>query len=215
MMKRTMVFVVMLVVTVSARAANIPIVNASFEDPNISPAAQQGVNWHDLTHGWWFASGDLRINRIDDTRQCYTLSNWGWGEFWQDLASTETFQAGVSYTLSADFGNVMFSGNNAWLNQAHVTLLAQNPSTLAWTTVATITANGSGSTNVVPQGEWKTFNTSYTAPSELNGWKMRISADVYSGDNSNCSFDNIALTTPEPATIGLLMLGGLFLNRRK
>lgn len=76
--------------------------------------------------------------------------------------------------------------------------------------------NGPGYAVWAPQTalttEWATY--SFTAPFPVSGQTLSADIFLYQKGAGTMTIDNVSLV-PEPATLGLLAIGGLFVHRRK
>ena len=202
-----------LVLSASA-AAEIPIVNPSFEDPAL---AEDGWTWQDVpgwtpTGGvgiWNTTSADFDpVVATDGQNVLYAEDNvGGTGGVAQILS--DTFAADTDYTLTVDVGNSYYyywAGYSVQL-LAGGSVIAEDNDTL-WPEYT----------------KWATSTVQYSydvADAALVGQPLEIRLNYLGLDKDNpgdgligVEFDNVMLV-PEPATLALLGLGGLLLRRKR
>lgn len=132
----------------------------------------------------------------------YSWVNWPQVEAYQSFPISGGTSGSLSFVWSTQY-------NAAW-GTADCTLEYYNASGVKigagdyWTIFHTTGANPNNA------GEWKTFSQSFTPVAGTASAVLHIRAYQY----VTAYFDNVVVT-PEPATIGVLGLGGLALLRRK
>ncbi len=209
----TVVAAAMLVLSASAGAAGIPIVNAGFEDPVYTDG-----DWsYDVPPGWSGynnSAGDGVGGWNPDNTGAIFYGYGGvapegqnvvWAGDGAGLAQVlnETLTANMTYTLSVEVGNSYYYDWAGYKIQllAGGTLLAEDDSSV---TIATDTFETSTVTYVYDA-------TDSGSLGEL--LEIRLISDPGTGE---VDFDDVQLDAiPEPATMGLLGMGALYLIRRK
>ena len=201
--------VVLFAASAFADGISIPIVNPSFEVPNVG-----GVNnWNQYLDGWTQAQGTIAGVWQPSPTLLQTTDgiNAAWvsaGSISQTL--TSTLQAYSGYTLSVDVGQ-----RNGWGPVGYMVQLLAGGVVLAQDNSSLHPAGGTFATSVL------TYDSG-NAPSNLIGQNLEIRLIQLS---NQVSFDNVRLTdpyygptrpqpsVPEPATITLFASGGAALVR--
>jgi hypothetical protein len=208
-MKRNGIFVIaaLFFAVLAAGAANANIlVNGGFEDAD-GVTGQLGYdgsgNWPEGWTGWgdsgWHHSD---AGRIQDTM---AIKMW-WDNIWQwqDFDATP----GVEYTASIDVMNSTAEPTD-WDGIIKLEWFDGDTNLIHETEVGRYDAQADA------LDEWVTIGGSDIAPDGVVTGRYTISlSDWYDGIGGALNFDN-AVLVPEPATLGLLGLGGLLLRRRK
>ncbi len=205
-MKRNgcILLVAMLFAGLAVGVANANILaNGGFEDAD-GVTHQLGSTWPDGWTGWgpsgWHHND---ASRVQDTM---AIKMW-WNDIWQwqDFDAT----AGVEYTASIDVMNSTLE-TSSW----------DGILKLEWS----YDGGGSFPDQVIvarydaqsdPVNEWVTITGSDVAPEGAVTGRYTISLDGwFEGVGGALNFDNATLV-PEPVTLALLGLGGLFVARRR
>ena len=219
MKKRTVFTIVaaaIFVLSATAAAPAITIVNPGFEDPVLD---EDGWTWLNVP-GWTQVGGEgagiwnVTLSDFDPVvapegqNVLYTENAVGdAGGVAQVL--TETFAANTDYTLTIDVGNswaYYWSGYSVQL-LAGGTLIAEDNDTV-WTDYML----------------WATSTVQYTydpadsalvgQPLEIRLLNLGLDKDAAAPSVVGVEFDNVSLI-PEPATLALLGLGALMLRRKR
>ena len=224
MRNRTFLTVVaaLLVLSMSAAAVAIPIVNPGFEDPVLADGDwDNAVGWtggyYDVTDpgAWVVYVGDAGAYNPsaaqgfggiapDGENVAWTTSFVGYDSGLTQVLSA-MLEADTNYVLSVLVGNpVLYNGG--WAGDYRIELLAGG----------TLLASASGASPMTDE-RWSkailTYNSG-AAPDQLGeALEIRLLA-VDFADWYEVDFDNVALT-PEPATLALLGLGALMLKRKR
>jgi len=214
----TVVAAALFVLSASAGAAEIPIVNPSFEDPVL---VEDDWTWLDVP-GWTQVGADGPgvwnvtladfdpVLAPDGENVVYTENAASGVANGLTQILTETFAANTDYTLTASVGNswaYYWSGYSVQL-LAGGTVIAEDNNT--W---------------VPPEYMvWGTSNVEYTydaadaglvgQPLEIRLLNLGIDVDGRPGETVGVEFDAVSLI-PEPATMALLGLGALMLKRKR
>jgi len=223
----------------TATASPISLVNGDFEympahAPITAPydsvhysvytvtGTEGGYYWS--TVPGWTNTGDNGAQTLVGARSTYSadvkaahgsamyISNW-FDSAWVSQTTSATFEAGKTYTFSIDVGNApgynRFYANDA---TADIAFMTADGGTLQSLAV--------DNTNI---GTFQTFSVSYTATADDAGKPVivgfRKTSDTAHWWLDAIDFDNAAVdvtAVPEPATLSLIVLGGLaMLKRRK
>jgi len=211
----TVVAVALFVLSASAGAAVIPIVNPSFEDPVL---ADDDWTWLDVP-GWTQVGGDgsgvwnVTLGDFDPVMApegenvLYTENGPDGVVNGVAQVLTEKFAANTDYTLTVEVGNswaYYYSGYSVQL-LAGGTVIAEDydsvwPDYMLWDTSTVEYAYKVADSGLV--GE----------PLEIR--LLNLGLDKDPSDTVGVEFDNVILT-PEPATLALLGLGALMLKRKR
>jgi len=225
MRNRTFLTVVaaLLVLSMSAAAVAIPIVNPGFEDPVLADgdwalATGWSGGYYDLSDpGVWVIVNDGDAGTYnpsaaqgfggiapDGENVAYATSYVGYDCGLSQVLSA-MLEADTNYVLSVLVGNpVLYNGG--WAGDYRIELLAGG----------TLLASASGASPMTDE-RWSkailTYNSG-AAPDQLGeALEIRLLA-VDFADWYEVDFDNVALV-PEPATLALLGLGALMLKRKR
>jgi len=209
----TLALAVMLGLAGSAGAAAITVANHSFEADDLIDGHDSGA----LPTGW-SKSGGAAVGYLDRNSGAYSTAilptpdntdgeqlAWSnFGGFYQVLS--DVLEADTTYTLTVDVGdrnNTGFPG--AVLRLGSGVTFASN--LLAPTVVS----------NTTPDANWETWQTTFTTGAAPAGLDDPLRVELVDLGGVQVLFDNVRLNAvPEPATLGMLVIGGVgVLLRRK
>jgi hypothetical protein len=202
--------IVMLIVVclASVSMANIILMDPTTNNGSFESGTTGWVSWSAgaLTT---VAPGYLGTPATDGAVSLNAAAFGAWGS---NILSGSAINPGETITFTADYG--WDNWTNAGLPIAATFYLhAINPSTgtgpvaLQWTMTPVYTGFGSGVTPWISGGNSALWQTAWL------GYDWQI---VVAGGTTNTLFDNFQVSvTPEPATMVMLALGGLFLRRKK
>jgi hypothetical protein len=223
---------------VNNNPSSVNVVNSSFENYNADANTFQGVRTPNSNPaarlvGWYTPAGNNPLV-IDDTNNSRIQSGKSGTQFVQYNNTATTMDQVLStlvtdhtdYSLTVAIGVSYGDFNAGFLSQgASLQLFAQDPNGVLTFLDGSAGANGvntksitgatinSGVNTVAHTGALLDYNLTIAsgnvAPS-LYGQQLvlRINS-LYSGGNSENIFDNVRVAIPEPASIGVLALGGL------
>ncbi len=185
-------------VLVLAGSAGAALMNPGFE----TEGGNIGANWTSSTYGAGYVYGARESGGYSG----YCLHTWlympGWGVGPSDYyATSDSFSVtpGSQYDLSTYTKMTGYGSGNIQLR-------------ITWD-------NGAGDSQFFyPGTDWEKVSISGTVPAGVTSAQIRLAGCFNYNWTGNCNayFDEVSYTeTPEPATMGLMILGGLFLRRRK
>jgi len=196
---------------VATASAEIFVGDHSFEDHPVDANGFSSIvaPWEGVGGGWVALNGTYGLLNIPDGNNAASTSN---DAIQQDLATT--YVDGVTYTLSAQA-----SARAAFTSQGSLTawqIALHNGNTEAELAATT------GAFDLIdsPDGPqaWQEISVSHTATAADDGEPIRIYFGTGAAPNSTSDyrfiFDDVHLV-PEPATMTLLVLGGLVLVLRR
>jgi len=221
---------VIALVVLFAGAANAELVNNP--EPWTANSAQSGWSrWGGGQFTWGWASGSwmidnawnstggnpgayVALNMLSPLNSATTATMPLTAGFNVEIAHGNFAYAGVLYTLSADIKNLNAGSHDTRLKFEFYRVGGAISSTLGvgWDWHPTF-QTGTTSIIVPVTTSWANYSITMLAPP--NTVKVSVILVINASASGDASgFDNVLLV-PEPATIALLSLGGLFLRRRK
>jgi hypothetical protein len=182
----------------------IPLSNPSFELPECPNDGDYVTGQAD---GWNLGGGSLGVANPTSAwfgPEAHDGQNVGYAndgcDFYQ-VVSGETFQDNLTYTLSVYVGRPELEGSGGSVRIQIRDTVLDDPVVFQ-------------EFSIPENHQWYLCSVSYTAMSANEGHGIGISLRTVSG--TQLEYDDVTLTkTPEPATMGLLLAGGLALAYRR
>ena len=200
--KLACVTVLLLVTVPMALGVPITIDNHSFEEGPLNAA--QG--WNTLSagsggRGLVAVPGDFNSKASDGSDSAYFSNTTVYLDQWLEHAIVED---GITYTLAFDIGYLPLGGTvdpgerlRAWLNSE--TGGAGTSALVEYVYMSDLTA-----------GQWERHSYSFTGNSSTAGGWIFLRLEHQNTGTAQMWIDNVTLdAVPEPATMALLMLGGV------
>lgn len=190
----------------SAQAAVIALNNASFEAP-VCPNDGDYVTGQ--ADGWNLGGSSLGVANPTSSwfgPEAQDGQNVGYAndgcDFYQVVPGGVTFQDNITYTLSVYVGRPELGNTNGGEVRIQIRdIVLDDPMVIQ-------------SFSITNNSEWYLCSISYTAASGNDGHGIGIALATLSG--TQLEYDNVILTaTPEPATMSLLLAGGLVMLKRR
>lgn len=198
-MKKVLVLLVLLAVTGIATADLL--YNGDFTIEGTDPANADG--WSEWNSGGW-VNREQAAGGITPDNWHYAIGNAGAinNGIWQDIAVADD---GATYTLSAD------AAMDAWWYPAGYVKIEFYDAGAVQLDFAEVWLPDPGGFDIgLP---WDNYSVTATAPAGTVTVRA-VMGGYTDGNGGTLRFDN-AVLVPEPATMVLLGLGGLFLRRRR
>ena len=205
-MKKCVLFAsIVLAITGAASATLLPVANHDFEVGNPYPAGLNGQGWGASAGIYMFPKSPTPNG---SPQACLFNSNASSQAIYQTVEST--IQAGYTYTLTADFCNGRTDLAEHWTTlsmQLWAKDASGDPTDLLFNDLTYYD-------DFTAAEQWIEVSNSYTDDGTYAGRNLILQFQILGGWQP--WLDNVRLDeVPEPATMALLMLGGVGLLRRR